>query len=107
MLISGLTSCQRVLWVREPERKPGFLRKSPGDEDGIQIEIDVDIFVRACCHRNGRGTWILSAGGCPGPRSLHRCLLYLGDWNSGSYWECLGHVCLFQVSGGVMVQDVL
>lgn len=61
----------------------------------------------ACCYRDGRGTWILSPGGCPGPRSLHCCLLYLGDWNSGRYWERLGHVRLFLVSRGVMFKNML
>lgn len=60
-----------------------------------------------CCYRNGHRTRILSAGGCPGLRSLHCCLLCLGDWNSGCYWECLGHVCLFLVSEWVMIKNVV
>lgn len=49
-------------------------------------------------HRNGRGAWLLSAGGGPGPRSLHLCFRCFCDWNSGRYRKRFGHVCLLLVS---------
>lgn len=59
-----------------------------------------DVLLRVFVRRNERGTWILPSGGRAGSHPLHCRLLCLGDRNSGRYWECLGHVCLFLVSGG-------
>lgn len=72
-----------------------------------QILVDVtSVCICGFCNRNGRGKWILSASGCRGPCSLHRCLLCLGDWNSWCYRKRLGHVCLFLVSEGVMAKNM-
>lgn len=68
-----------------------FLGKSLRD-----VEITVPVFA---VHRNGRGSRLLPAGGRPGPRSLHRGLLHLGDRNRGRRGQRLGDVRLFLVSG--------